>query len=61
MLIEFVMMSHRPIGCRSITEKLILRFMFIITFYRAMHFSTKRGLAIACPFVGAYVRNVGGL
>jgi len=34
----------------------------MINFYRAMHFSAKRGLAIACRLsVCPSVRNVGGL
>jgi len=46
--------AHRPINIQRITE--------IFRFYRAMHFSAKRGIAIACRLsVRPSVCDVGGL
>ena len=53
-----VLLAHLHLS-RLVIEIPILRYLF---FYRAMHFSAKRGLAIACrPSVRLSVCDVYGL
>jgi len=47
-------------------ESFVLRYSYFVAFYRAMHFSARRGIAIACRLsvrlsVCLSVCNVGGL
>jgi len=64
-------MPHYSVGTNKCTENYCNRAMFLFNlsfvdevecFYRAMHFSAERGLAIACRLsVRQSVCNVGGL
>ena len=59
---ELIVKLYKTLNRNEIVKgaQLLHRRMCEVAFYRAMHYSAKRVIAIACPSVRLSVSNVGG-